>query len=265
MGNLNPCQERSKSDMTKRVERQIESYNMAEGKPDTDTEYNCPKCRNKGNIAINDNGFFSTIPCECLKIRKSLRELKRSSLGAANQNTFENYVAAEKWQAYILEKAKAFITEPIGKWFFIGGQVGAGKTHIGKAIAYEFIKQGTYARYMEWRNDVQRLNAIINEPEGIELKAEFLNAPVLYIDDFLKTGHKAAPTQGDVNRAIDIIFGRYTQENTAVIISSEKTLNEIRAIDEAVGSRIFERCAEYVINIGKDEKKNYRINPSGKG
>ena len=253
------CPEHSKSDKESREERQIKSYNSAEGKPDIDTGYECPKCKNKGNIAIIKNGYFTTIPCDCLKIRKSLKDLKRSGLGAVNKNTFDNYIITEKWQSDILDKAKAFLKEPMGKWFFIGGQVGAGKTHIGKALAYEYIKRGIYARYMEWRNDVQRLNAAINEPEGITLKAEFLAAPVLYIDDFLKTGQNAAPTQGDINRAIDIIFGRYTQENTVVIISSEKTINEIRTIDEAVGSRIFERSAEYVINIGKDEKKNHRI------
>lgn len=257
--NTAPCRESLNYNPSNRVEKEIQNYNSAEGKPDTETGYDCPKCKNKGYVAINDNGYMVTKPCDCLKIRSSLKALQRSGLGAVDKNTFANYTVVDKWQAEVLEKAKTFLNEPLGKWFFIGGQVGSGKTHICKAIAYEFIKRGICAKYMEWRNDVQKINAVINEPEAERIKCEFLTSPVLYIDDFLKTSQGTAPSQGEVNRAIDFIFGRYTQENSCVIISSEKTINEITAIDEAFGSRIFERAGEYVINIAPDAKKNYRI------
>lgn len=247
-------------DPNERINRQVDGYNQTEGSREAAAVYDCPKCKNKGNIAFNKDGAFFTAPCECLKIRKTIRTLTKSALGAVDQNTLDNYVISAKWQENIMEKARAFIAAPVGAWFFIGGQVGAGKTHIGKAISYEFIKRGLDVRYMEWKKDVQQLNSIINEPEYLEKFNRFAMPRILYIDDFLKTSRGAAPTQGEINRAIDIIYRRYNQPEAAVIISSEMAAAEICALDEGMGSRIIEKCGEYVINIGHDTQKNYRIN-----
>ena len=241
-----------------RLKRQIESYNQAEGTKEAAEIYNCPKCKNKGNIAFNKDGAFFTKSCECLKIRQTIRNLKNSGLGAVDKNTLENYIASQDWQRDILKKAKQFISEPLGNWFFIGGQVGAGKTHIGKAIAYEFIKNGVNVRYMEWKKDVQKLNSLINEPEYVEYFSQFTTPAVLYIDDFLKTSKGTAPTQGEVNRAIDIIYQRYNQTNAAVIISSEQPIFKLCEIDEGMGSRIIEKCGSYSVSIERDPEKNFR-------
>lgn len=243
-----------------RIDKQIERYNQTEGSKDGAKIYDCPICKNKGNIAYKENGAFYTKPCECLKIRQTIRMLNKSGLGAVDKNTLDNYNAAEQWQKNILSKARRFAAAPLGEWFYIGGQVGAGKTHIGKAVAYEFIKRGINVRYMEWKRDVQALNAIINDPEYLEAFNRFVMPQILYIDDFLKTSSGAKPTQGEINRAIDIIYQRYNQTDTAVIISSELTTFELCRIDEGMGSRISERCENYTINIGKDAKKNYRTN-----
>ena len=44
------------------------------------------------------------------------------------------------------------------------------------------------------------------------------------------------------------------------IISSEKDLNEISAIDEATMSRIFQSAGKYKITIAQDPSKNFRVN-----
>lgn len=245
-----------------RIERQVRDYNESEGMKNAADIYDCVKCKNKGYIAFNDNEMFITKPCECLKIRKVIKDLDKSGIGAANKNTFENYNTTEKWQEDILNKAKAFVSEPMGeKWFFIGGQVGAGKTHIGKAIAYEIIKQGVFVQYMEWQKEVQVLNAFANDPEYLEKIGKFITPQILYIDDFLKTSGNSKPTPGEIKRACDIIYQRYNQSNCVIIISSEKNINEIMELDEGTGSRICERAGEYIINISRDERKNYRLYP----
>ena len=42
---------------------------------------------------------------------------------------------------------------------FIGGQVGAGKTHLCTAMVGEFLKRGISAKYMLWRDDALKLKA----------------------------------------------------------------------------------------------------------
>lgn len=249
-----PTDENSKTD------REVKSFNDYEGQADLLTGYNCSVCKNKRVIAYNQNGHFVTSACECEKIRTTIKNLKNSGLGAVDKNTFDNYSTDEQWQKKILDKAKRFVSAPLGGWFFIGGQVGAGKTHIGKAIAYEYIKKGVFVKYLEWKKDIQHLNALANTPEYEKEFNAFVSTPVLYIDDFLKT-FNGTPLPGAVNRAADLIYSRYNQENTTVIISSEMVIGQIIDIDEGMGSRIVERTKELdgMINLMPDKSKNYRL------
>lgn len=247
-------------DENERTNRQVESFNNTQRPPDTITGYDCPICKNNKVIAFNDNGDFSTYNCECKDIRKSIIYLKNSGLGAVDKNTFENYSANEQWQQDILFKAQQFASAPLGGWFFIGGQVGAGKTHIGKAIAYEYIKKGIFVKYLEWKKDIQHLNALANTPEYEKAFNEFVVPPVLYIDDFLKTSN-GSPLPGAINRASDLIYARYNQTDTTVIISSELTIGKIIDIDEGMGSRIVEKTKTFdsLITLNPDKNKNYRL------
>lgn len=239
--------------------RQIEAFN-AEKKPPDDTGYDCPECGNKGQIAfLSDKSSFCVRSCNCLKIRKSLRDIKNSGLGKIDDKTLDNYTVTEEWQADIKSKANNFLDEPIGKWFFIGGQSGAGKTHIAKAISVELIKCGYPAKYLSWRKEVQKLNANISGEESTKMLNDIYSVPVLFIDDFLKNSNNAVPSQGELNRAIDIILTRYEQTDNVTIISSERTIGDIINYDQAMGGRIVERAEGYVLNIASDIKKNYRL------
>lgn len=238
----------------------VKTFNK-DKKPPDDTGYDCPVCGNKGQIAfLNDNSKFTVRSCECLKVRKSLRDIKNSGLGKVDDKTLENYIVTEEWQAKIKEKATEFLNEPIGKWFFIGGQSGAGKTHIAKAISVELIKKKCIAaKYLAWRKEIQKLNTKINEADGADFLDSVYSAPIIFIDDFLKSTNNAAPTQGELNRAIDIILTRYEQRDNITIISSERTIGDILNLDQAMGGRIVERTEGYMLNIPADIKKNYRL------
>lgn len=250
----------SLSDIKDYAMRQVEDYNKSKEPPD-DTGYDCQKCGNKGQIAfLSDNSSFTVRPCKCLKVRKSLRDIKNSGLGKVDDKTLENYMVTEEWQAKIKAKATEFLNEPVGKWFFIGGQSGAGKTHIAKAISVELIMNKCIAaKYLAWRKEVQKLNTKINEADGAEFLDVVYSAPILFIDDFLKSTNNAAPTQGELNRAIDIILTRYEQRDNITIISSERTIGDILNFDQAMGGRIVERAEGYMLNIPEDIKKNYRL------
>jgi len=172
--------------------------------------------------------------------------------------TFDKFNANHNWQKHIKTKAIEFANSP-SDWFYIGGQSGSGKTHLCTAIAGELLKTKRL-RYMLWRDDAVKLKSYVNDAvEYKKLIEPLKTCTVLYIDDFLKTGNNGMTT-GDINIAFEILNYRYNNPELVTIISSEYLLAEIIRIDEAIAGRIKERCKDYCFEIGKDVKKNYRLN-----
>lgn len=147
--------------------------------------------------------------------------------------------------------ALEYANKPEG-WFFIGGQTGAGKTHICVAIVQRLIERSGKMEYFRWVDDSKRLKAIANEQTREEELKRYKEADILYIDDFLKI----APTEADRALAFEIINGAYAI-GQRLIISSEKTLHEIDCWDGAIAGRIRERAGKYWATLTGAEK-NYR-------
>ena len=221
--------------------------------------YDCDKCKNKGYIMITRNGDTLMQECECMPKRRSLKRIAESGIsGLLRDCTMDSFSAKTEWQKEIKNAAERFIENHDGQWFYIGGQVGCGKTHICTAIVGAMLNIGMSARYMLWRDDVVRLKANVNDDlYGLEMD-KLKRVKVLYIDDFFKTRTGDRPTQGDVNIAFELLNSRYSNK-LPTIISCEKSVNEILDIDEAVGSRIYERSKEFCINVGRDQNKNWRL------
>lgn len=198
--------------------------------------------------------------CPCMATRQSIWLVERSGLkDQLDKCTFDNYNAKSDWQKYIKVKATEFLKET-EKWFFIGGQVGCGKTHICTSITGELIKAGKSSVYMLWIDEVTKLKAIKMDDVGYNQAVNrFKGAKVLYIDDFFKTERGKRPTTADINIAFEILNYRYNNKDLVTIISSENTCDDILDIDEATGSRIYQKCGEYKISVGQDKKKNYRL------
>lgn len=222
---------------------------------------NCPTCKNKGYIMIVEDGYTALKKCDCLQTRKSKQLIEKSGLKKLIQEyTFEKFIANETWQRLIKEKALAFIQDPETHWFFIGGQVGAGKTHICTAIVNELMQQGHEALYMLWRDEIMKLKANVMEGnEYAERIQRFKSAKVLYIDDLFKSERGKPPTTSDINIAFEILNTRYMNQDLITIISSEKLLKEILGIDEAIGSRIFQRVQSYLLELNKNPMMNMRL------
>lgn len=245
------------------AEKRRDLCNAKEGKLNEIDGYNCDKCKNKGFIwKLDENLFDVRAECECTVIRDSLRRARNSGLGnILTDYSFEKYIAKENWQEKLKNKAQQFCTDDSSKWFFIGGQVGCGKTHLCTAISAHYINSGYELRYMVWVEDSKRIKAVANEPSyQIEIN-KLKNADVLYIDDFLKVRGGEQPTSADINLAFEIINHRLMNPDLITIISSEKILDEIAEYDEATMSRIFQLTGEYKFNISKDSNKNYRTKP----
>lgn len=238
--------------------QKVESYNQSRGNL---TGYDCPDCLNRGDFLAIQNGEEIYTECRCMEIRRSMSRLQSSGLsGLVERYTLENYTTGGNWQKRIKESALRFLESPKGNWFFVGGQVGAGKTHICTAIVGELMRRGIPAKYMLWRDEAVRLKGMVNEEGEYAKRIGMLKTiPCLYIDDLFKTERGKAPTTADINLAFEILNYRYIQKDLITLISSEKIIDELLEIDEAVGSRIYERTKGYCLQIAKDPGKNMRL------
>lgn len=242
-------------------QKQVDYYNQSVGNLNEIDGYNCDICKNKGYIAkVDDNGYEVHAECKCQRIRATLRRAKRSGLGdVITDYTFDKYIAKEDWQKKIKNTAKAFCEDDESKWFYIGGQVGSGKTHICTAIAAYYIKAGLDVKYMLWSEESKKLKSLANDISYQSYISRYKNVAVLYIDDFLKVKYGEKPTAGDINLSFEIINHRLLDRNKITIISSEKSLDELMEFDEATISRIYQKAGIYKLNISKDINKNYRL------
>ena len=249
-----------------------EQYNNREGDLHEKDGYHCEKCKNRGTIAkavYTEFGYWTHVyyDCECKIVRSNIARMRKSGLqDVIEKYRFDNYEAAEPWQQAVKNLAMDYTAAQRnqrgeGKWFFMGGASGAGKSHICTAICRELLLAGFGVQYMKWREDTVRLKAMVTDGQYEAEMHKLKTAEVLYIDDFFKTGHSEngmqKPSPADVSLAFELLNDRYNQPNAITIISSESMLDDIFAIDEAIGGRIWERADEYVVSLSGKEK-NYR-------
>lgn len=205
--------------------------------------YDCPDCLNRGwFLRVDDTGARSTVACKCMEIRKNLWRVERSGLAdLIERYTFDNWKTEEPWQGEILNAAMHYADSREG-WFAVCGRSGTGKTHICTAICSELLNHGISTKYMLWRDEATRIKAAVTDPEEYtRLLYPLKTVQCLYIDDLFKVGRGIRPTVGDVNLAFEILNYRYNNRSLITIISSELTVSDMIRIDEAVGSRIYER------------------------
>lgn len=221
----------------------------------------CSRCKNKGSILVEIDGYTVLRMCECQKQRRALQALTKSGLKElVKEYTFDTYLTKEQWQYHIKQKALEYVTNPHQSWFFIGGQVGSGKTHICTAVVNRLMEKGFEAHYMLWRDEIVKLKSSVMETEEYQKSMTFLKeVKVLYIDDLFKTERGKSPTQSDIQITFEIINTRYNNKNTITLFSCEKLIQDLLEIDEAIGSRIYQMAKHYTIEIREDKRKNIRL------
>ena len=105
------------------------------------TGYDCPICHNKGFVFLMKDGYEYTMECECMEKRRGKWRLQKAACriwrsGIASRPTRRNELAEiHPCGGGVLLRGK-------GGLVYIGGQVGAGKTHICTAIANRLMLQG---------------------------------------------------------------------------------------------------------------------------
>lgn len=223
--------------------------------------YDCEICQDKEFIVVHKDDREYYRNCQCVINKRNEERLKKSGIANISKYTFKNYITTENWQDEIKIKAKKYIdtynTEDIKSWFFIGGQVGAGKTHICVTIMVNIsVKNNLNYQYLEFTSFLTQLKQTKYDNKELynHLIEKYKTISILYMDDFFRT----EVTKADIDLLFEIINYRYIN-NKATIFSSQNQLAELISIDEALFSRIFEKCKKFKIDVEHNITKNYRF------
>lgn len=231
--------------------------------PVPEPEYECPKCKDTGQILYKDEeGRDFGRRCECWERKFALQLMKSSGITDEDTkkgfNDFQTFnesgliTAKQTATKYFLQFEE--IRESRNNSLLLCGASGRGKTTLGMAVANNLIRKCVGVRYMPYRDEVTRLKQeITDEPAYNEHMSRLKSAKVLFIDDMLK----GKVTDSDLNIMYEIINYRYL-ERLPLIVSTEKTPNELLDFDEAIGSRLLEMCKGYVVAFDKSIP-NYRL------
>lgn len=238
---------------------QIQQANDSIGTLNETDGYNCEKCNNRGFIAKYDEATGTTYSaeCECVKIRNNLNRLKNSNLRYTEKYTFDNFKTITATEKTMKNTALKYIKDQSNAWLYIGGQSGAGKTHICTAICNTLISNGKEVLYIEWSDIKQNLTAFKYKAD--EYKKYFdkiANIEVLYVDDLLK---RSKMSDEEVMEILYRLVNARYNSNLKTIISSEIYLRELFVADNAIAGRIKELAEKYVIEIPRDNKLNHRL------
>ncbi len=225
--------------------------------------YVCPKCKDTGYILKTDErGNEIATKCECYAVKQAKRIMNMSGISEEFAGkSFDNF-NTKGHEQLINAKAKAvgyvdnFIKTEHERYnsILFSGQVGSGKTHLGMAISVALMNKGIATVYMAYRNVITRIKQkVVNEDLYAKELAVYTNARVLFIDDLLK----GKLSDSDINILYEISNYRY-MNNLPLIISTEKTPNELLMFDEAIGSRLIEMCRGNIIQL-QGKELNYRL------
>lgn len=229
----------------------------------TKQAYECEKCKDSGWIGYEDEkGWFCSKRCDCWVMREARRIMRKSEISTEFRSKgFNDYDTKGNKQ---LEHAKKKAIEYFQQFreiehtrrnsIMFCGQVGSGKTHLGTAICSNLMNLNIPVVYMAYRNAITGLKQkIVDAKEYDKDISQYIKSRVLYIDDLLK----GKITESDVNIMYEIVNYRY-MNNLPIIISTEKSLEQILDFDEAIGSRILEMCRGNIV-ILQGRELNYRL------
>lgn len=235
----------------------VDGYNATPGTLDGPP---CPVCLNKGLVMeLDPETLVRTVrDCGCMAGRRSLRNLERSGLSKVlDLYTWERWECREPWQQQALEAAQDYAAHPDG-WFLAAGRPGTGKTHLCTAICGDLLRSDREVRYLLWRDFAVQAKAVVNDDAAYrDLLAPYKRVPVLYLDDLFKQGKGTSPTAGDCNLAFELLNSRYIDPAKKTIISTELTIQQLLDVDEAIGSRIYERAKGHYLDLSG--RQNWRL------
>lgn len=230
--------------------------------------YKCAKCHDTGWVEV-DPETRTVAKCACRKAREAEDRIKNSGLaGALEEQTFATFVVKTPLQGKMRALGQQYVedlfADPQSKrrpWLYIGGNPGSGKTHICTAVCGEVLKRNVAVLYMQWVDVARQLKANVNAEDFEDMVAQYINAPVLYVDDLLKQKYTPTPlfSEADIKIAFTILNARYLMNKPTVISSEWDLINQLLPADEGVFSRVYERCKAHRMTIERNTANNFRL------
>ena len=225
--------------------------------------YKCDKCMDTGWLLVpNTKGAPIAISCECRDAERLKNQWKSAGINIENKKlTFKNFKIWNESSRISKEAAIDYYNrfnsirhDRVNSIIFCG-QVGSGKTHLAVALAINFINKGIRVIYMPYRDIITKIKQNIMDNEYYKkLISKFQTCEILLIDDLFK----GKVTESEINIMFEIINYRYLN-HLPIIVNSEYVIERILYFDEAIGSRIYEMCKDYVVEIKKDRSNNFRL------
>lgn len=202
------------------------------------------------------------VSCDCRNIEKVKNEWKYSGINIEmTKHTFTNFEVWNNESKKAKDTAVAYysdfrnIRDSRRNSILFCGQVGSGKSHLSVALALNFLKQKVKVVYMPYRDVITKIKQnMIDQEYYSRTISKYQLCEVLLIDDLFK----GKINESDINIIFEIINYRYLNF-LPIIVSSEFSIEKLLTFDEAVGSRIYEMCKSYVVEIDKDIHNNYRL------
>lgn len=227
------------------------------------SSYKCDKCNDLGWIIVPQDKIQPIfIKCECLKVTKVKGEWNESGIKIDMcKYTFKSY---NVWNESS-KKAKDMATTYYMKFddikykrqnsIMFCGQVGSGKTHLAVALAINLLEEKAKVVYMPYRDTIINIKQNILDIEYYSKTiAKYKLCEVLLIDDLFK----GKINESDINIMFEILNYRYLN-CLPVIISTEFTIKKLLDFDEAIGSRVYEMCKNFIIEFSYNINNNYRL------
>lgn len=249
----------------------IDMANSEPGKLNAEDGIDCQACKNRGyrfELESDDWGPLMVMHrCSCMGARESARRMRESGLHHLRETcTFSGFQASEPWQEKLKGAAERFCRDGGASCLFMGGQSGAGKTHLCTAVALHYLEgDRRRTRYVKWLDEAAKIKGLYDDGEGREAAIrELQDIDVLYIDDLFKVPsgqsmQRSGPKPADVRLAFEILDVRLSRPGCVTILSSELTMPEMLEVDESLGGRIAAAAGVYCISIERDMGKNYRL------
>lgn len=225
--------------------------------------YKCEKCRDTGWILMpQEQAAPVAVICECREKEKLTRQWISAGINPEiSKQNFSNFEVWNRSSAQAKDTATAYfkdfssIRKKRKNSILLCGQVGSGKSHITIALALNFMNKKIKVMYMPYRDVITNLKQnMLDEEYYKKVLWKYQSCEILLMDDLFK----GKINETDINIIFEILNYRYLNY-LPIIVSTEFTVDRLLAFDEGIGSRIYEMCKDYIVEIEKGKENNYRL------
>jgi DNA replication protein DnaC len=192
-----------------------------------------------------------------------LAEIALKELDNIPDLRINQYIAKTDKQKRAKKMAVDYANKPEGSIAFLG-RPGTGKSHLAYGIARKLVEMdGEYVKIVQYNQMIQELKmARYDEINFRRVLSRYTKPKYLLLDDFLKGSvrtfsHITKIDDSEIELIFLVINERYLKRKD-IILTSEYSIEQIKQLDEAIGSRIFEMCGSCVAEFGPEEE-NWRM------